>query len=156
MYQRILVCTDGSELALHAAAAGVELARVTGAVLVAVHASPAFEAPMGFEFVPLPLVSVEDYVASTKAAAGRYLLAVRELSERAGVECRTRHLRSLTPAQAIIAVAAKEKCDLIVMGSHGHGALGQLVLGSVTTQVLAACNVPVLVHRDRPRKRGRR
>jgi nucleotide-binding universal stress UspA family protein len=36
---------------------------------------------------------------------------------------------------------------MVVMGSHGHGLFGNLVLGSVTTKVLAACKVPVLVIR---------
>jgi nucleotide-binding universal stress UspA family protein len=37
--------------------------------------------------------------------------------------------------------------DLVVMGSHGHGALGNLVMGSVATQVIANCKVPVLLVR---------
>jgi len=37
--------------------------------------------------------------------------------------------------------------DLLVMGSHGHGALATLVMGSVTTQVLANSRVPVLIVR---------
>ena len=37
--------------------------------------------------------------------------------------------------------------DLVVMGSHGHGTLGNLVMGSVATQVLAHCKVPVLLVR---------
>lgn len=37
--------------------------------------------------------------------------------------------------------------DLLVMGSHGHSALANLVMGSVTTQVLAHCKVPVLLVR---------
>jgi nucleotide-binding universal stress UspA family protein len=156
MYERILICTDGSELALHAAAHGVQLARLAGAALLAVHASPSFEAPLGFEFVPPPLLPVEDYIASTKEAAGRFLGAVRELAERHGVACRVKHLRSLPPAEAIVAIAASERCDLVVMGSHGRGALGQLWLGSVTTRVLVTCTVPVLVHRDARPRRTRR
>ncbi len=39
------------------------------------------------------------------------------------------------------------KFDLLVMGSHGHGALGNLVMGSVATKVLAHCSVPVLLVR---------
>ena len=39
------------------------------------------------------------------------------------------------------------KFDLVVMGSHGHGTLGNLVMGSVATQVLAHCKVPVLLVR---------
>jgi nucleotide-binding universal stress UspA family protein len=37
--------------------------------------------------------------------------------------------------------------DLLVMGSHGHSALGNLVMGSVSTQVLAHSKVPVLLIR---------
>jgi nucleotide-binding universal stress UspA family protein len=43
--------------------------------------------------------------------------------------------------------AETEKFDLIVMGSHGHGALVNLVVGSVVTQILASCKVPVLIVR---------
>lgn len=39
------------------------------------------------------------------------------------------------------------KFDLLVMGSHGHGALATLVMGSVATSVLAHCKVPVLLVR---------
>jgi nucleotide-binding universal stress UspA family protein len=44
-------------------------------------------------------------------------------------------------------VAETGSYDLLVMGSHGHGALATLVMGSVTTQVLANCKVPVLLVR---------
>lgn len=37
--------------------------------------------------------------------------------------------------------------DLLVMGSHGHGTLGSLVMGSTTSKVLASCGVPVLLVR---------
>lgn len=37
--------------------------------------------------------------------------------------------------------------DIVVLGSHGHGALAGLMLGSVVTKVLATCAVPVLVTR---------
>lgn len=37
--------------------------------------------------------------------------------------------------------------DLLVMGSHGHGSLGNLIMGSVATQVLARSKVPVLLVR---------
>lgn len=50
-------------------------------------------------------------------------------------------------AEEIRAYAKKHKIDMIVMGSHGHGALQNLVMGSVATKVLAATNVPVLIVR---------
>ncbi len=39
------------------------------------------------------------------------------------------------------------KFDMLIMGSHGHGALVNLVMGSVATQVLAHCKTPVLLVR---------
>ena len=51
------------------------------------------------------------------------------------------------PAETIASYATKGKFDLLVMGSHGHGTLGSLVLGSVATKVIAGCETPVLVIR---------
>jgi nucleotide-binding universal stress UspA family protein len=50
-------------------------------------------------------------------------------------------------SEAIAAVAQTYKPDLIVMGTHGHSALGNVVLGSVATGVLARSKVPVLLIR---------
>ena len=49
--------------------------------------------------------------------------------------------------ESIAKLAQSGKFDLVIMGSHGHGALGNLVMGSVATQVLAHCEVPVLLVR---------
>ena len=51
------------------------------------------------------------------------------------------------PGPAIAQFAQREKVDLIVMGSHGRNALTNVVMGSVTTSVLARCRTPVLVIR---------
>ena len=51
------------------------------------------------------------------------------------------------PAEQIVAVASKLKPDLLIMGSHGHGSLGNLVMGSVATKVMAHTRVPVLLVR---------
>ncbi len=48
---------------------------------------------------------------------------------------------------AIIAFVESKKPDLIVMGTHGHSSLMNVVLGSVTTGVLSRCKVPVLLIR---------
>ena len=50
-------------------------------------------------------------------------------------------------ADTIAALADKGKFDLLMMGSHGHGTLTNLVMGSVATKVLAHCSVPVLLIR---------
>ncbi len=52
------------------------------------------------------------------------------------------------PAAEVISDAAKKsKYDLLMLGSHGHGTLANLVMGSVATKVLANCNTPALLVR---------
>jgi nucleotide-binding universal stress UspA family protein len=51
------------------------------------------------------------------------------------------------PAHEIASYAGSNGYDLIVMGTHGHTALANLVMGSVATKVLASSKVPVLFFR---------
>ncbi|MDQ9172282.1 universal stress protein [Oxalobacteraceae bacterium R-40] len=50
-------------------------------------------------------------------------------------------------AQQLNAYAKENGIEMIVMGTHGHGALKNLVMGSVATKVLAVTSVPVLLIR---------
>jgi nucleotide-binding universal stress UspA family protein len=50
-------------------------------------------------------------------------------------------------ADSIAARATEGRFDLVILGSHGHGEVANLVLGSVATKVLARCSVPVLIVR---------
>jgi nucleotide-binding universal stress UspA family protein len=78
--------------------------------------------------------------------AEKILGPVSKFLTRHGIEAKS--LWKVGPAGETIAkVADSGKFDLVVMGSHGHSALGNLVLGSVATQVLAHCGVPVLLVR---------
>lgn len=78
--------------------------------------------------------------------AEKALAPVRDFAQRHGLTIATRHEVGHA-AQAIAAFAEREKVELIVMGSHGHSALTNIVLGSVATGVLAHCKVPVLIVR---------
>lgn len=52
------------------------------------------------------------------------------------------------PAPDVIAkLAGSGSFDLLLMGSHGHGSIANVVMGSVATKVLASCRVPVLLVR---------
>ncbi len=48
-------------------------------------------------------------------------------------------------AETIVRVAETGRFDLLVMGSHGHSALGAWAVGSVTSGVLSRCKVPLLI-----------
>ena len=71
---------------------------------------------------------------------------IRAFFEQQGVRVTCVHTIS-HPGESIARLAEEGKFDLVVMGSHGHGELRNLVLGSVVTQVLARCSVPVLLIR---------
>ena len=69
---------------------------------------------------------------------------VRSFAEMQGWKLRFVH-RHGHAAELIAATAEKEHCDLVVMGTHGHSSLGNVVLGSVATGVLARSKKPVLL-----------
>ncbi len=50
-----------------------------------------------------------------------------------------------TPEEHIIKQAEERNCDIIVMGSHGHGALEEAVVGSTVRRVVRRSKIPVFV-----------
>ncbi|MFY3384212.1 universal stress protein [Paracidovorax sp. MALMAid1276] len=78
--------------------------------------------------------------------AEKVLAPVCKFLARHGVQAK-RAMKVGHVGESIAKVADSGKFDLLVMGSHGHGALATLVMGSVTTQVLAHSKVPVLIVR---------
>jgi nucleotide-binding universal stress UspA family protein len=75
------------------------------------------------------------------------LLAIEKAAKEAGVPCETVKAKSVQPYEAIIEAAAKKRCDLIIMASHGRRGMEGLLLGSETQKVLAHSKIPVLVFR---------
>lgn len=86
---------------------------------------------------------VENYHADNAKAA---LRQARVALRRAGIGHAEQRVVG-DPGKTIAHVASSGRYDLVVMGSHGHGTFGNLVLGSVVTKVLHGCAVPVLVVR---------
>lgn len=78
--------------------------------------------------------------------AEKILAPVSKFLTRHGVEVK-RSVKVGPVGETIAKIADAGKFDLLVMGSHGHGAIATLVMGSVTTQVLAHCKVPLLIVR---------
>jgi len=78
--------------------------------------------------------------------AEKVLAPVCKFLARHGVDAR-RSVKVGAVGESIAKLADSGKFDLVVMGSHGHGAIATLVMGSVATQVLANCKVPILLIR---------
>ncbi len=148
MYRRILVATDGSRLSRTAIAHAVALAKSTAATVVGFHARASYPlAYYGDPAIMMPLESRQVFAEQSVSAAKQYLAKIEAAARRAGVRYKGVHVASLSPSQAIINTARKEKCDLIVMASHGRKGVSRLLLGSETNQVLTHSRIPVLVTR---------
>jgi nucleotide-binding universal stress UspA family protein len=76
--------------------------------------------------------------------AEKVLRAPRAFAEKQGWAVRCAHAAGHA-AEEIANHAKAHKPNLIVMGTHGHSALGNAVLGSVAQGVLARCAVPMLL-----------
>lgn len=87
------------------------------------------------------LVAVDDSECSK-----RVLRPVRSFLKRHGIQPTFLH-KICPPAREIARLANSGRFDLVVMGSHGRGALGAAALGSVVQEVLALTKMPVLVIR---------
>ena len=141
-FQTVVLATDLSPTSEAATTAALDLASSIGARLLA--------------------VSVVD-PGSLRVPGGRYLARVDQVRaerERFAQELVTRG-RSMgvlvdflvwegDPGEAIIDAAQAEGADMIVVGSHGRGAVGRFLIGSVSDHVVRNASCPVLVVRSGP------
>lgn len=145
MFNRILIPTDGSDLSSAAAERAIELAKSVRADVCAFHATPiAASTYSAVEFSPIMALTREN----AELSGNLYLLAIEAVARAAGVPCELILEPSSSPYRAIIEAAEAHGCDLIVIGSHGRGAMSSLIMGSVTQQVISHSFIPVLVYRD--------
>ena len=147
MYKRILVATDGSTLSKKAVKEAIALAASVEAALVVLNVVPRY--PMsyfegGASISPQEVGRIEkDWADKGQAIAE----AAQKSAEAAGVNARAVIAKSDLVATAILSAAKKNRCDLIVMASHGRKGLSRILLGSETQQVLTHSGIPVLVLR---------
>ena len=146
MYKHILLPTDGSALAEVAINNGLPFAKAIGAKVTGFYV-----------MVERPVESFEDFAPVdakapaldeiSKQEAQKYLAVIAKKAGELGVPCATLSVSHASPHQAIIKAATDQRCDFIIMASHGRkGITGELV-GSETARVITGCRIPVLVYR---------
>lgn len=148
----ILAAIDFSPVSRRVIAEAVRLGRAMDARVVVLHAvkPPAIVtelAPLAGEALQLTI--------EIERAARRNLrhLQTRLAKRRITIETTC---EQGSPVGVILATATKLVTDLIVVGSHGHTALYDLVVGSTARGVLKRAKVPVVVTPSRPSKRTKR
>jgi nucleotide-binding universal stress UspA family protein len=147
MFKNILVPTDGSKLSQKAVKEAIELAKVTGARLTALHVYPRFSGSPYGTFGPAEDVIEEAHKNQARAEGDQMFAAIRKLTEGAGVALDAVLAENNDVWKQIIATAKKKKCDLICMASHGRRGVSGVLLGSETNKVLTHSDTPVLVLR---------
>jgi nucleotide-binding universal stress UspA family protein len=148
MYTRILVATDGSSLSEKAVATAIDLALLARAELVSVTVAHLLSHGYFEGSMVLNQREIELTQEQTDTAAQRLVDAVRTTAIAKGVRsAQAIVMKSNQVAEAIIATAKNQQCDLIVMASHGRRSLARLLMGSETLHVLTHSHIPVLVLR---------
>ena len=147
MFKHLLIPTDGSELSRTAALQAVKLAKSLGARVTAFFAAPPATPVIYDGFLPKGFTTTTEHQAMIEKTAAKYLGVIEKACVAAGVPCDSVHETNEFPAEAIIALAKKRKCDLVAMASHGRRGLAGIVLGSTAQKVLTQSKIPVLVYR---------
>jgi nucleotide-binding universal stress UspA family protein len=147
MYKQILVATDGSKLSARAVTHAIDLAQALGAKLTAFYAAPDYPLPAYADGVAYEPMSRKEYQALCRKEADAILGPIAMKAESAGIEFNSVHAIGPAPWEAILAAARKNKCEAIVMASHGRRGVSALLLGSETQKVLTHSKIPVLVVR---------
>ena len=144
---RILVPTDFGATSVLALRYGRELARTFGAALHVMHAISDL-----VTLHTLPPTYVTDIAGLQRerevAARDRLNAELASGPGAVGIKTTTVVVMSATPASAIVSYADEHGIDLIVMGTHGRGAVAHLLLGSVAEKVVRSARCPVLTVRQ--------
>ena len=143
---KILCATDFSEPGQAAETEALALARGLGAELIYVHV--AVEAMLYGE-APVAMGDVTRVYEAQRRWAEDTLRTRAAGAEARGVTSRW-VLRVGVPFEQIVAAAADEKVDMIVIGTHGRSGLNRLLLGSVAERVVRVAPCPVLTVRPKP------
>ncbi len=148
MYTRILIATDGSELAEKGLAKGLELAKDLDAEVTIVTVSEPWAVgmydAMGWS---VGYMNSPEYKADRDEAARKILEPALAQAQGQGLRAQSVHVLDRYAADGIIDTAGEQSSDLIVMTSHGRRGVTRVLLGSQTAEVLARSTVPVLVIR---------
>ena len=162
--KKILYATDLSESAVHAFSYAVSLANLYGAGITILHVLAEFP---GEDFITNMIntdtweeIKNRHYSEARNQLIGkkRDHRAIKEVleafSDKAQADAPEQSfvtdevlIKRGTPAEAIVETAREQHCDLIVVGTHGHGTFADFFVGSTAKWIIKHSPIPVLVIR---------
>ena len=145
MYKHLLVATDGSKLSAKAVTHAIALARAVRAKLTAFYAAPDYPASVYGDGIAYMPITHKEYADACGKDVERIMRPIALKAQAARIEFNSAQVIGGAPWEAILAAAKKNKCDAIVMASHGRRGVSALLLGSETQKVLTHSKLPVIV-----------
>ena len=164
--KKILYATDLSENARYAFAYAVSLADLYGAKIALLHVLPETSELMDkhvigyidadrwedikaqhFEEAKEALIGKRKGHLAIKDVLHQFSEKVKEGQEGEGFITDDIIVERGNPVEQILKHAQERSCDLIVMGTHGHGTLEDVMLGSTARRIVRRSKIPVLVVR---------
>lgn len=138
---RLLVPLDLSSATERVLATAIKLSRAMNAQVWLLHVAAPEPDFVGYD-AGSPVV--RDQVAHEHRSDHRTLQAHAQALRDLGVEC-TALLIQGASTEIILREAERLAADMIVMATHGHGAMFDLLVGSISHQVLRQSQIPVLM-----------
>jgi nucleotide-binding universal stress UspA family protein len=93
--------------------------------------------------------SAEDFRFDEVVAGPQLRIEIEDSQERTGIRegalVRQQLVWGDAPAEEIVRLVGAEPTDLLVLGTHGYGAIGRALIGSVTSRVVRAASCPMLL-----------
>jgi len=145
MIRKILIPSDGSRVSEHAVKSGIELAKATGASVVGLLVTEPYPLKMYGDLMLSGIGSLQHYHDQERQLARHVLAPLEHAAETAGVSYSSSSVAARSSAEAIIATAEQQGCDLICMATENHHDLLGVHLGKEATKVLTHARVPVLI-----------
>lgn len=142
--KKISVAVDFSDVMPYVLDEAVKLARPLGGTIYLIHVMETSPAYGMYGFSPEEIPMVGPSPAELNAAVKRKMEAVAGKVREEGVEVHEVILEG-NPLEEILRYVEANLMDLLVVGSHGHGILASMLLGSVADGAVRRSKIPVLV-----------
>ncbi|MBK7946968.1 MAG: universal stress protein [Flavobacteriales bacterium] len=139
--KNIVAAVDFSPITQRVMRMAMDTAKGLNAKVWVIHAAAPDPDFVGFKTGPQ---YIRDHRAQELREEHAQLHGMADEFRHAGVDCDALLVQGPT-AETIVAEAHRLNADLIIMGSHGHGALFRALLGSVSEQVLRESETPLLI-----------
>lgn len=142
-YRNIVIATDGSEDTQRAISYGIEISKLTGAIVYALHVVDTRSTISENWTIDKNL-----FYDMMRSDGEKILSKIKKIGEDSGIEIKGVLLEG-DPSNEIINFAENNKMSLIVMGTLGKTGLDKFLLGSVAEKVVRRSKVPVMVVRGK-------